>query len=257
MRRPITYLNIGLLLVAVWMAGQVRTTWRRNHARYAALAATRPAAPPAGKAAGPGAAPQPAAADYSEVVSRNLFTPERNNEQPVAGLERRPPPPVPYVVGTVRLGSGMVALMADQKQAAQGSFRRVKLGEEIGGYRLAAIAEHQVVIEYEGQKTTIDVYESAQSVRGIAGGGMQMPEVTAPSSPPAPAVTTAVPGTAAAPFPASSATPMGGSAAGAPPAPAGAVVDPFITRTVEGSRVKVVRQTPFGPQVWYEELPKP
>ncbi len=254
MRKPITYVNVALLILAVWMAFGIRATWRQNHARYRLLAA--PSAPPSqggtsASGAETGAAPF-APVNYSELVTQSLFSPDRNNEQPVTKVEKKPPPPVPYVIGTLNLGGGMVALMADQKQASQGVFRRYKKGDEIGGYRVVDIAEHQVVIEFEGQKTTMDVYESAESARGSAGAAYQAPSTTAAPAA-GPQVVNAVPagGTTA------SSEAAGTPASGSGPAAAPANVNPLgqATFTVEGNRKKYTRGTPWGVQTWYEELP--
>lgn len=260
MRKPITYLNVTLLLVAVWVAASIRTTWRRNHARYAVFAASSATAPRAGVAGASGAqaGSQPLSPpSYSELVTQNLFSPDRNNEQPVWNVKQ--PPALPIVIGTVNLSDGVVALMAEQKHAGRGTFRRLKVGEEIGGYRVAEIAEHKVVIEFAGQKTTIDVYESAESVRAAA--------AVISGSPTGPAgtssqVMTAVPaaGTAPSETAGPGATPPDSGAAAGAPATVHSTSDPFLTYTVEGNRKKFSRVTPFGVQTWYEEIrpaPKP
>ena len=143
------------------------------------------------------------------------------------------------------MGSGLVALMAEQKSAGPGAFRRFRVGDLIGGYRVVEIAEHKVVIEFDGEKKTIDVYESAESVMppGLTSGypTTQAPVATTPQ------VHTAVP---------AASTPQPGQ----PPAalPSGQVFttsDRWVTYTIEGNRRKYSRQTPFGPQVWYEDNP--
>ena len=251
MRKPIAYVNMALLAVTVWLAAEIGVTWRRNHARYAQFAVS-PAVSRRPGAYAVGADAEPAGpARSSELITYNLFSPDRNNAQPLVEVEKDPPPPVPIVVGTVNLGSGMVALMADQKQARSGAFRRLKAGDEIAGYRVVKIAEQQVVVEFEGEKTTIDVYESAQNVRRAAGAGS-----TTSKRPAAPQVLTAVPaGKAVASKPAT-ATPATSPPSSRTARPAGSpTADPFLTVTIEGNRKKYSRLTPFGVQTWYVDLP--
>ncbi len=177
MRKPIVLLNVVLLLLVVALAAGIRVDWRRNHGRYTRL----PAWPgTAAAAATTGATGAPARLlDSSEFVNRNLFSVDRNNVQPVIKREKRQAPPLPVVSGTMNLGSGMIALMAEPSKAASGSFRRVKAGDEVGGYKIAEIAEHKVVLEFEGEKSTVDVYESAASIGPAAVAGSSAP---APSS---------------------------------------------------------------------------
>ena len=191
MRKPMTYLNLALLALAVWLAAGISATWRRNHARYGQFATPAATSQPAVFKAGiTGDVPATVPASYSELLTHNLFSPDRNNNQALASVSNGRPP-VPLVIGTVNLGGGPVALMAESRQAAQGTFRRLRVGGEIGGYRVAEIAEHQVVIEFEGQKTTIDVYESAENVRQAAGRSAVQP--AKPAGPAAKQVLTAVP----------------------------------------------------------------
>ncbi len=257
MRRPITYLNVALLLLAVWLAANIRVSWGRNHTRYALFAASTTGGSRAAeaRAVASGATPAPAPAGYTEVVTQNLFSSDRNNEQPASKAQKKPPPPVPVVIGTVSLASGLVALMADREQAARGTFRRVKVGDEIGGYRVVQIAEHKVVIEFEGQKTTIDVYESAELVRDAAG------VAPAPSAPAVvPQVVTAVSAGTGTESPGPQTVPNTPASETAKPGTSIPTGDPYYTITIEGNRRKHTRITPFGNQVWYDEIkpaPKP
>ncbi len=247
MRKAITYVNIALLLAAVWLAAGTRTEWRKNNVRYAQFAA--PVSPLGPVAAVPAAGGPPPLSNYAEVVDRNLFFQDRNNLQPL--VEKKPAPPLPVAIGTMNLGSGMVALMGDAKMAAERAFRRVKEGDEIGGWRIVEIAEHKVVLEFEGEKKTIDVYESAASTA------------------PAPAYTP--PAASAGPRVISASQPQPAQTAAAPEAPATAPaagvsvptgaalpkdpLDPYKTCVaMEGNRMKCTRLTAFGPQVWIDTL---
>jgi hypothetical protein len=237
MRKPIVLLNLLLLAAVLGMAAGIRAAWQRNHMRYVVFAAaSRPAG---GSGFGAGAQAPPTLLDYSELVNRNLFSSDRNNVQPVVKKEKKQAPPVPLVIGTMNLGGGMVALMADPRQAASGSFKRVKTGEEIGVYKVIEIAEHKVVVEFDGEKTTLDVYESAASVAGNVAAGYSAP---APASQVQTAVAAAAAGSGETAAPV---TQAGGSPGAAPTAAEGV--------TIEGNYRVTRRMTPFG-MATYREL---
>jgi len=244
MRKPIALLNLLLLAAVLGMTAGIRAGWLRSHARYAAPGASSPAGTAVGLGTGT-PAPTPLL-DYSELVNRNLFSADRNNVQPVVKKEKRQGPPLPVVIGTMNLGGGMVALMTDPRQAASGAFKRVKTGDEIGVYKVVEIAEHKVVVEFDGEKTTLDVYESAASVS--AGGG------TAYSAPaPGSQVQTAVVAGGATTAGAADTTgeggviQSGGSLIAAPSGPEGV--------TIEGDYRVTRKMTPFGQMSFRELIP--
>ena len=241
MRKPIVLLNLLLLAAVLGMAAGVRAAWQRNHARYAAPAASSPAVTAAGLARGAQAAP--ALLDSSELVNRNLFTPDRNNVQPLVKKEKRQGPPLPVVIGTMNLGSGMVALIIDPKQAASGSFKRVKSGEEIAGYKVIEIAAHKVMVEFDGEQTTLDVYESAASVSGAGGAGYSAP---APGSQVQTAVSAAGATAAGAPGEGGGVIQSGGSLIAAPTMPEGV--------TIEGNYRVTRKMTAFGLMTFREPI---
>jgi hypothetical protein len=244
MRRPIVLLDLILLLAIVGLTAGIRAAWQRNHARYAVPAASSRAVTMAGL--GAGTQPPLALLDYGELVNRNLFSPDRNNVQPVVKKEKRQGPPLPVVIGTMNLGSGMVALMVDPKQAASGSFKRVKTGDEVGGYKVIQIAAHKVVVESDGEQTTLDVYESTANV-GAGGAGYSAP---APGS----QVQTAVAATGATAAGAAADAPgegggviqSGGSLIAAPTMPEGV--------TIEGNYRVIRKMTAFGMMTYREPI---
>ena len=245
MRKSIVLLDLILLLVMVGIAAGIRATWQRNQARYAAPGAASPAVTAGGLGAGTQA--PPALLDSSELVNRNLFSADRNNDQPVIKVEKKPRPPVPYVIGTLNLGSGMVALMVDRQQGSQGRFRRVQVGGQVGGYQVVEIADHKVVIEFDGERTTIDVYESAASLPGAASAAY-----VPPAASPLPQVQTAVSlgGTTATSTEAATPAAEPAGVAGTPPA----AVFGMASVRIEGNYRIYTRATPFGPQTWKEEI---
>jgi len=242
MRKPIVLLNLLLLAAVLGMAAGIRAAWQRKHARYAAPAASSPAVTAAGLATGAQAAP--ALLDSSEVVNRNLFTPDRNNVQPLVKKEKRQGPPLPVVIGTMNLGSGMVALIIDPKQAASGSFKRVKTGDEVGGYKVIEIAAHKVVVEFEGEQTTLDVYESAASL-SAGGAGYSAPAPGSQVQTAVAATGATAEGTAGAPGE-GGVIQSGGSLIAAPTMPEGV--------TIEGNYRVTRRMTAFGMMTYREPI---
>ncbi len=232
-RRQLIVLHLGLALVAGGLAWRLAADWNRANLRYRVLS----------KASEPGAAGNPfSVAGYEplatqEIVEMNLFSPDRNNEG--LQVEAGPRPPVPIVFGTMKLGESYEALMAERGSGGELGFQRVKTGQQMGSYKVLEIEDAQVVVEFQGQKTTIDVYQSARSVA---------PAPARPAAAAAPVVESA-----SAPAAAPSGPARSSPTATAAPQPPGATGD--VRVTIEGNRRKFERNTPFGVQTWYEPMP--
>jgi hypothetical protein len=234
-RRQLWLLNIVLAVFALLMGDRLLSGWREDRARYAALEKR--------SAAAVAVVIQPAAASLvfagGEIVARNPFTSDRNNDRPQVAQAVQSAP-LPTVIGTMRLGEEYEALMSESAQPGGEKFHRVKLGGSIGPYAVTEIRDEAVVVELGGQKTTLNVYQSARAVRQAA-----PPAAAAAPPPQAPTVvSTGVPPTTPAQSSAT-ATQRGGDLT--PPFP-GVIV------TIEGNRKKFERPTAFGPQIWYEDI---
>ncbi len=243
--RQLWILNVVLALGALALGWRLGAQWKSANEAYAQKARAA-----AGSVAAPmlvlPSAMEASAVSVGEVVANNIFSPDRTSTLRQEGVVQAAQP-LPVVFGTMKLGAGYEALMAEPGQIERRRFRRVKVGEQFAGYTVAEIRDEAVVVESQGQRTTLNVYQSAKSV----------------ARPEAPAVPSA---TAGAPVVESSAsagpppTPENTFPAGsvAPPASASAPValPPDVRMTIEGNRRRYERRTPFGPQVWYEEIPK-
>src|SRR5690242_10883661 len=132
-RKQMWILNVALAGFAGLMAFRLAGDWKRGNERYRTLnQRVQMAALPVM----PAAQASPAATD---IVSRNLFSPDRNNNR---AQVQQAQPPLPVVMGTMRLGDGYEALMAEGGSAASAArFRRVKEGEQIGGYTVSKIRD--------------------------------------------------------------------------------------------------------------------
>jgi hypothetical protein len=233
-----------LALGALALGWRFAVQWKAANQRYAQLAGRNPENTAALPVL-PGI-PELRRVSAGEVVAKNLFSPDRNNtlQQETAARVRQP---VPVVFGTMKLGESYEALMSEAAQGGNRRFRRVKVGEQFAGYTVAEIRDEAVVVESEGQRTTVNVYESAKDAA---------PRVT-PAPAGAPASAPVVESSAnAGPPPTPENTFPAGSVAPAASTGAPLVLPPDVTMTIEGSRRRYVRRTPFGPQVWYEEIPK-
>ena len=220
-----------LAVAAIWLAWRLVAEWGHANLGYEALAQAESQA----SASLLPSLPQSPMPPVQEIVAQNPFSPDRNNT--VAEEEKAaPPPPVPVVFGTMKLGEAYEALLAEGGSSAGRGFRRVKQGEQFSGYTVVEIRDEKVVLEFAGQKTTVDVYRSANSV----------PRAQAPATPVAPVVEK------------TSAQPPASPTSPAAPAPAAAGAEPTANSyekvTIEGNRRKIELQTPFGPMIRYEEI---
>ena len=141
---------LGWYLFRQWRYDKSRTQW--IYGKVAATEGSVPASPPARKLVDQ---------NFSDIVPRNLFRPDRSNESAPAAAAKMPELPLLY--GTMNLGNGSFALMAPGDQSSALS-KRVFPGDEVGGYKVVSIAASQVVVEWGEKKVNIDVTESARRV---------------------------------------------------------------------------------------------
>ena len=233
-RRQRMIVQAGLALVAGLLAWRLGAEWQQADLRYSALAS------PAGQsAAGLPVAARAEPLVVDEIAAKNLFSADRNNQLAAPeSSQTGPPPPVPIVLGTLKLGESYEALMSEGDSARRGA-RRVKQGEQIGSYRVTEIRAESVVIEYEGQTTTLDIYQSARGV-------MQQRARTATLAGPAAPVVVGTGGGQPASRPSTPPAQTQGAAQQRRP--------PGVRVFVERNRRRLERDTPFGVQTWYEPL---
>jgi hypothetical protein len=233
-------LNAALAAVAILMGVRLAAEWRRGNERYEELVRRSEATPAVPIIAGT-EAQSPA---VGEIVSNNLFSPDRSNDRPqeeVAPVSAA----LPVVIGTMRFGPDYEALMAEAGgQPGTQRFRRVKIGGRVGPYTVTEIRDDAVVVEMRGQRAVVNVYQSAKSVRAAAA-----PPPAPPRTQASPVVDTVAPS-----------APTANAAPKSAPAPAAANTGGSsrtignVTVTIEGNRRRYERWTMFGPQVWYEDI---
>ena len=235
-------MNVALLAAAIFMGWKLYGEWRGANQRYEALAEAEVTAQ---TALTPEWA-QRATPPLEQLAAGNVFSADRGQAQPDDATSTAMPPE-PVVIGTMNLGKNYEALMTSGGSASGQGMKRVKAGEEFGGYTVAEIQDHQVVLEFAGQRKTVSVYQSSRTVRRAQTPAQAATPVVESSTGQQPAAGQA---TAAPPRPAT-ATP-----ATAAPVPGDYAGDPNTKAYVEGNRIRIETETPFGKMVRYEDIPK-
>jgi hypothetical protein len=238
-KRKLLLANLALLALATAGAVHLRREWVEAHTREEAVLQKRIPPVPPPRMPVPATTEPVKAAGYYDIAQKMLFSKDRN---PVVVVE---PPPAPKVVpmpalplfhGVVNLGDGPMAIMS---VGPKGPHRDYQPGDQVGEFKLVAVNNEELVLEWEGKTITKKVDEILD--RGTA----------APPAPgPAAAATTAA---APPPRPVTPATAEpgpdlnGGIKACQPgdDSPAGTVAD---------GMHKVIRQTPFGPRCYWESV---
>jgi hypothetical protein len=237
MRKNLILINLLLLGLAFFLGYQLKAQWvgyQAGHNLSLLNHKNEPKGSPQESPAKPLNVP-----NYAAVVDNHLFNVERNNVIPVD-----PPAPLPKVVGpkpilmgTVGLGGEEFALMlsADKNESRQ--YKRVKVGESLGGFTLVKILDQKVLMIADEKEVEVRLNEPSQLVaRDLA------PNVTtAPGPGTAEQVTTI--GTV--PTPQSS-----GSVNPNPAAPPGGVP----VGTIKDGRRKKLVPSPFGPMEAWEDI---
>ncbi len=246
MRKNLIALNL-LLLALIGLAGwQLRAQYLERLRRQSEfLKAPVPAAPPPAVLLPPPPG-QVSAVKYLEVATLLPFSKDRN---PAVVIELPPPkpmPPLPRYYGLMNFGTPRV-ILAPAPGQTQKSY---SVGDTIGEFRLAAIAQSGLVFEWDGKQVPA-AYAEIQDRSSNA------PPETAPSSA---SSTPSRPQEAAGVKAVSSVTSVSSAEASRPGAetgtgikacqpgdssPAGAVVD--------GYR-KLVTETPFGKSCRWERI---
>jgi hypothetical protein len=97
-------------------------------------------------------------AQYIEIANKDLFTKERNPnvvvEQP-APPPPKPMPPLPVVRGILNF-EGVTAIMSENSKSMQ---KEVKPGDSIGEFKLLAINNQEIVLEWDGKQVRKNLVE--------------------------------------------------------------------------------------------------
>jgi hypothetical protein len=244
-------MNGVLVLIVLLLGLQIARTWGRTLPPVEVT--TRPAEPAAkgegkadgkpegkaggtrrgGKRGGPERNEQQPAVLVATIVNKDLFDPSRQKpteEVKAAPVKEIGPPPNLTLVGVRMIGRDREVLVTDVAQANQQ--RRLRIGDQIGGYTLKTVEPSRVTLaSTAGETITLDL-----AIDKSGGGGAKPPGVPQPPRPGQPA-------TGVAPSPAAGIQPP---AAGV--APVGAPAQPRVPRAaMQAGRPGVPPGTPPSP----------
>jgi hypothetical protein len=226
-------LLLGAVLVQVWY---LRNQWHEFQVQHLVLQQNARAE---SKPNAPAAPAKPAeVANYTAIVENLLFAPERNPVIPVETTATATPlAPKPVLMGTVSLDGDEYALMisADPKDSKE--YRRLKVGESLGGYTLVKILDQKVAMNAAGTNVEIRLNEPSRLVARDVG----------------PQATTAATGGANVTTVGGTGTPPQGSTAVASPNAQGVPPGGIPVGTIIQGRRKTLVPSPFGPmEAWVD-----
>ena len=158
MKRKVILLNLVLAALIGGAAWRLRVDWlaARQHEKSVLAQPVKPApAPPHVPLPN---VPPVMAAQYIEIANKDLFSKERNPTIVVEKPVDPPPPPMPAlpVVRGVLNIDGVTAIMSENPKAMQ---KEVRPGDTIGEFKLLAINNQEIVLEWNGQQVRRNVAE--------------------------------------------------------------------------------------------------
>lgn len=239
MNRRLLILDLALMAVVAAGLWRLRDDLRRARDRYVILQPVT-AAPLKGPVMEAGTLPAVTPSAYIDAAQNFLFSADRNPNVIVEVHPVKPRPALPQLFGVMDLGSGPIAIMA---AAANTAHKTVRVGEAIGEFKLLAAGGDRITLEWEGQKIDAQISDVLVKPAAEQGGGPVVSTNTAPTSP--------VINPAGRPGEYLIGAPMQGATGTVYASPPG---DTAPAGTVYQNKRKVVRQTPFGNQAWWEDV---
>jgi hypothetical protein len=242
LKRKLWAFNI-LLIAAIALAGwSLRKEAREYRAREHATLDKHPPIPPPPAQPPMVPAPTVTASAYIDIAQKMLLARDRNSQIIVDPPKPPDPPkalpPLPSVHGVMDIGDGPIVMMSEQ---AGGRHRGVRVGENIGKFKLVSVSKDELVLAFEDRKVKKSIQElidrggaaaaDAAAQPGAAGTGTAAPSAPAPPPP------------AGQPVPGVALSSELANCTSNDSSPAGTVVN--------GMR-KVTRKTPFGETCYWE-----
>jgi len=239
LKRKLLIANLVLLGLATTLTVHLRREWLEARTREQAVLRQqiRPVPPPPIGAL-PAAEPV-RAAGYADIAQKTLFSKDRNPDVIVevpAPPPPKPMPPLPVFHGLLNLGDGATAILSERPGAEHRDFRP---GDLVGEFKLVAVNNEEIVLEWEGKTITKKVDD-------------MIDRTAAPAAPAAAASATAARAVELTPPPPAQAAPgedLGGRGISAcqkgDTSPAGT--------TANGMR-KVIKNNPFGASCYWEPV---
>lgn len=176
LKRILTFkylLLLDALLVAacVWMGVTLHRQWLATANLYQ-VSNVQPASVSLRKAIEKQRTPAGFQRNYLVISSRNLFSPDRNDQIPREEAAK-PRPPKPILYGVMNLTETKLALMSSPDNQ---EFKSLKVGEKIGEYTLTKILVNKVELKYENETVEASTEEQPRPIAApVYGGGIPSP----------------------------------------------------------------------------------
>ena len=238
MKQRVAAINLLLLAIGAWCAWQLRVNWLQARERERQVLSRRakglPLAPYEAAAANAPAQP----ASFADIALRTLFAKDRNPNVMVEPPPLPPPPPpvppFPRAYGVIDIGEGAMVFLGQN----DGKQRPYKQGEVLGPWKIMAIGEDRVTLEWTEQKKTFE--KTLDELRDHSGGAGATQVAGNAAPPPPDAVITQTIATAKTEGPVDKPGATSGQVKLCNPG------DPTPAGTVSDGYRKVVTRTPFG-----------
>jgi hypothetical protein len=194
LKRKLILLNLVLAALTAVAGWQWRVRWLAAKAHEnAVLGRKTPAAPAPPHSPLANVAPT-VAAQYIDIANKVLFNKERNPNLPLPEPPAPPPPEpmpaLPVIRGVLNI-DGPSAIMSEQ---AGGSGKEVHPGDTIGPFKLLAVNNEEIVLEWKGQEVRRRVAElKDRSASEPVAAALPVGQPAAPP-PPKPVIVKAGPG---------------------------------------------------------------
>lgn len=241
MKRKLIALDLALVAAIGAASWKLRQDWVTLRAREYKLhqRSVKGSQPPALNVA---PAPQPVAAvGYAEIAQQMLFAKDRNPDvviDPVAEAKPTPMPPLPVLYGVMNLLDSTTVVMSENAGAPH---QGVRLGDQIGPFKLVAVSREDITFEWDGQPV----------IRKIDDMLVREPAPAAPSNVSAARTPQPAPRPSQAPPPKADAAPGADIGNGLRACQAG---DSSPAGTTAGGYRKSVAATPFGSACRWEPI---
>lgn len=178
MRRSFLFLNLLLLAAIGLSCWQMRLQYQESRKRQQQFLARKVTAPPPPIVTLPPDPPPLQSSAYLEVAATLPFSPDRNPTVVVEVAPPKPMPPFPAYHGMMNFGQGprVILSVAGQPQ------KSYKIGDEVGPFKLAAVAQSGLVFDWDGKQVPASYAELLQRAAETAP-SQPSPAAPAPSAP--------------------------------------------------------------------------
>jgi hypothetical protein len=162
LKRKLVLLNVALVALIGAACWQLRVAWLAAKQHEKEVLVTAKPKPAAALPYTPPQAPPPVVpVQYLDVANKNLFSRDRNPVVIIEPPKVEPPPPpkpmpaLPVVKGILNI-EGVTAIMTEAGKTVQ---KEIKPGDQIGEFKLLAINNQEIVLEWDGKEVRRPVQE--------------------------------------------------------------------------------------------------